>query len=463
MPRYDILFAIIALREVRFFGSAATRFREEGLSVAFITFHEAGDALLERMGFEYFSLQKLKPRYLREWEGTSEADLEKRFGDTNLDGLIRHEMLTTNRTDRAKHLHKVAAYSALLSDILTANDVRCVVQELGGFIAPLCLYYMARASHVPHVFIEPSVFHRHLIFTLNDIYSDLPASLTPPDRPDQKLKDYVAAYRDRGVLVMPHKDKHVFYSMALSRIFSADNVRRLGRKLYHKYVSGHVEEYDAIGWYVINHLMKWFRSKRLVQFYREPRPGERYVFYPFHVPLDFQLTVRCPEFLDQIALVERIAASLPEGICLYIKEHPASIGALSVGRLRRALARRNVRLISPKQSAFDLIRHAEAVVSVNSKVGMEALMQNKPVLVLGQTYYRDKGVTVDWDQRSELSLALGEVLAYRPDPQAVEQFLARVWKWSYPGELYEFSPSNVEEFYASLRSFLGSHALCQLS
>jgi hypothetical protein len=94
---------------------------------------------------------------------------------------------------------------------------------------------------------------------------------------------------------------------------------------------------------------------------------------------------------------------------------------------------------------------------------MEALMQNKPVLVLGQTYYRDKGVTVDWDQRSELSLALGEVLAYRPDPQAVEQFLARVWKWSYPGELYEFSPSNVEEFYASLRSFLGSHALCQLS
>ncbi|MEP7152361.1 MAG: hypothetical protein ABI856_11670, partial [Nitrospira sp.] len=115
MPRYDILFGIIALREVRFFGLAAKRFREEGLSVGFITFHEAADGVLDRMGFEYFSLQKLKPRYLREWQCTSEADLEKQFGGADPDGLLRHEMLTTNRTDRAKHLHKVAAYSALLS------------------------------------------------------------------------------------------------------------------------------------------------------------------------------------------------------------------------------------------------------------------------------------------------------------------------------------------------------------
>jgi len=459
MACYDLLFAIMAVQEVEFFGLAASRLRDEGLSVGFITFHEAGDPMLKRMGFDHFSLHKLKSRYLREWESASEADLEKQLGVCDLDTLVRHEMLCTNRGDKKKHLHKAAAYSALFSDIFMQNDVRCVIQELGGFIAPQCLYYVARARNVPHVFIEPSIFTRHLIFTLNDVYADVPPGETPSVSRSPGLAEYVAAYRKRGLLVMPHKDKHFFYSMALRRIFSQDNFRRLARKVYHKYVMRYDEEYNAIGWYVVNHFMKWVRSKRLESSYRDPRPEESYVFYPFHVPLDVQLTVRCPQFLDQITLVERLADLLPYGVTLYIKEHPASIGALSVSRMQRLLSRTNVRLIRPEHSAFDLIRHARAVISVNSKVGMEALMQHKPVLVLGRAYYRGKGITVDWDQSSDLSSAIERVLAYRPEPELVDEFLNRVWEWSYPGELYEFSPANIHEFYRSLRLFLRRNRL----
>lgn len=459
MARYDILFAVMAVQEVRFFSLAAQRFRDEGFSVAFLTFHEGADAMLDRMEFKYFSLHKMKPRYLCEYRLSSASDLMNLLQIDDVESLIRHEMLWTNRTSKDRHLSKAAAYGALFLDIIENNEVHCIVQELGGFIAPQCLYRIARKKNIPHVFIEPSIFNQRIVFTLNDIYSDLPAAQVTDTVSGSELSRYLQVYRECGMLVMPHKDKHFFHSMALRRIFSYDNFKRLARKLHHKYLLGNEEEYNAIGWYVANHMKKWFQSKYLMRFYEPPRDGDRYVFYPFHVPLDFQLTVRCSEYLDQLTLVERLAASLPNGVWLYVKEHPAAIGAFPVARLRRVLRQPNVKLIHPRHSAFTLIRDAQAVVSINSKVGMEAIMQGKPVLVLGETYYRGKGVTRDWNGQSNLTDELKSVLAFKPDKDATQGFIERVWSWSYPGELYEFSGGNVENFYWSLHRFLQRNTL----
>ena len=455
MKRYDVLFAIMAVWEVRFFGEMARRLRdEEGLSVGFITFHEAGDDLLEKMGIGYFSLHKLKQRYLRDCGGLTPAQAQQEYNIADLHTLYRHEMLRTNRGDEAAHVCKALAYLRLLDDILREHDVGCVVQELGGFIAPLSLYHVSRRRGVPHVFIEPSIFNRQVLFTLDSLYCELPADILPGDSPEPGLLDYLRAARARAPVVMPHKDRHAFNSMSLRRIFSPDNIRRLGRKLYHKYVLHREEEYNAIGWYVAHHLQRWVRSKLLRRYYREPVPGEAYIFYPFHVPLDVSLTVRSPAFLDQEAFVARLVRALPLGMSLYIKEHPASIGAHSPSYLKQVLRDPRVKLIHPRHNSHELIRNASAIVTINSKVGMEALLQEKPVLVLGRTYYRGHGLTVDANASDDLSDAVQRVLAWRPDPLAIRVFLDRIWHWSYPSELFEFSEANRRVFYDSLRHFL---------
>lgn len=455
MARYDVLFAIMAVWEVRFFGEAARRLRdEEGLSVGFITFHEAGDDLLGEMGIDCFSLHKLKDRYLQDARSVTPAQAGRDFGISDLRDVYRHEMLKTNRGDAAWHARKTIAYLRLLDDIVREHDVGCIVQELGGFIAPLSLYHVARRRGIPHVFIEPSIFNRQLLFTLDSLYCELPADVPARTEPDPALLEYLAGLRARGAVVMPHKDRHSFHSMALRKIFSLDNLRRLARKLYHKYVLRRAEEYNAIGWHVTHHLQRWVRTKLLSSCYQQPVPGEPYLFYPFHVPLDVQLTVRSPECLDQEGMVARLAEALPPGVMLYVKEHPASIGAHSPARLKRALRSGRVRLIHPGVGSYDLIRNARAVVTVNSKVGMEALIQEKPVLVLGRAYYRGHGLTVDADVAGDLSDAVRRVLAWRPDPRAVRAFLDRVWQWSHPGELFEFSEANRNTFYDSLRRYL---------
>jgi hypothetical protein len=455
--KIDILFAIMAVQEVVFFAPIARRLmEEEGLKVAFLTFHEAGDDILDKEGIPYFSLHKLKRSSPA--ASINASDIGKQLG-VDTDHLVFHEMHTSGRKKSAL-ISKAANYSSIFDKIMQDNDIGCIVQELGGFIAPLTLYYVARKNNVNHVFIEPAMFRKRVVFTLNRLYADI----TDTDERDLEMSDELSQllneYMTKKTVVIPKKDRHFFQDMTFRRLFSSDNFRRLGRKLFHKYVLGREEEYNWIMRYINMHVIKAFRRKLLSGYYTQPQEGEKYVYYPFHVPLDVQLTARCPEFFDQETLVGKIAGSLPQGYMLYIKEHPAAIGGHSLSKLKDALARHgNIRLIHPGKNSYDIIRNAACIITVNSKVGVEAIMQGKPVVVLGKTFYRGKGVTIDVEDINDVSKAISEAIGLRPDMEKSRHFLNRAFKWSYKGELYENSPENVDYFYGSLKSFLSKSGL----
>lgn len=454
---YDILFAIMAVQEVVFFAPIAKRLmKEEGLRVAFLTFHEAGDDILERDGIPYFSLHKMK-RLMNQktFHHMQIKDIEDIL-NIQAKKLMVHEMLTANRKDEAFLHNKVIQYYSIIDKIFKENSVSCVVQELGGFVAPQLLYYLSRYHNVNHIFVEPAMFPKRVVFTLNRLFADIDgyADSVLDDGLNRDVEALVKRYMDNKIVVIPKKDRHFFQDMTLKRIFSLDNFQRLTRKLYHKYIIGREEEYNAISWYIVYHFMKLFRRKILKRYYSDSVAGEKYIYFPFHVPLDVQLTVRCPEFLNQEALVEQIAASIPDGYMLYIKEHPAAIGGHSLDEVKRLTALKNVRLLHPRNNSYDIIKNASCVITINSKVGFEAIMQGKPVVVLGKTFYRGKGVTVDVDNISGVADALAHAVRASVNKDKREGFLSKAFAWSYPGELYENSAGNVENFYQSLKSFL---------
>lgn len=454
---YDILFAIIAVQEVVFFAPIAKRLRdEEGLSVAFLTFHEAGDDILEKEGIPYFSLHKIKQQMeQKDYADISLSKIEERLKN-KIKELVIHEMLTANRQDEAFLHNKVIQYYAIIDKILKENNINCVVQELGGFIAPQLLYYISRSHNINHVFIEPAMFPKRIVFTKNRLYADIDGynDMALNAALDKDVNALVKKYMESKTVVIPKKDRHFFQDMGLMRLFSPDNFRRLSRKLYHKYILGRKEEYDAIMWYALYHFIKLYRRKILNLYYSEPKAGEKYIYFPFHVPLDVQLTVRCPEFLAQESVVEQIAKAVPPNYKLYIKEHPAAIGGHSLKRLKRLLALNNVRLLHSRHNSFDIIKNSACVMTINSKVGFEAIMQGKPVVVLGKTFYRNKGVTIDAENISDIKNAINKALDMRINNDKRNHFLNSAYKWSYSGELYENSPENVNNFYISLRDFL---------
>ena len=73
-------------------------------------------------------------------------------------------------------------------------------------------------------------------------------------------------------------------------------------------------------------------------------------------------------------------------------------------------------------------------------------MQGKPVVVLGKTFYRGRGVTVDVKNISDIKDAINKALDMSIDNNKRNHFLNNAYKWSYSGELYEGSPENVNNF-----------------
>ena len=158
-----------------------------------------------------------------------------------------------------------------------------------------------------------------------------------------------------------------------------------------------------------------------------------FVYFPLHVTDDYKIKRVIPHCVDQAAIIELLAASLPQGIDLVLKEHPMSIGRNPLNLLRRLTRHENIRLVDPYTSSHELIQRAEAIAVISSTVGLEALLYGRPVLTVGQPFYSGYGVTVDVDSLRELPDATAELLRFQPDPEQTRRFLHAAMRACYPG------------------------------
>jgi len=460
MKHIDILFSILTLPEVDFLAGIAERLIRKCNRVGFILFHEAGVEKLEKKGIPFVNMHALREEV--PYVSLSSDELEDfriKHGIENWRHLFIHEKMGYNRKDEKELFNKVVHYLQILDKIFNENDIKCVIQELGGFSSNQCVYYAARKNNIDHVFYEPSAFSKRIVFNLNSYYSDIPERIMTTPLTDEMriaVKDYVERYLQSKSLVIPFKDKHSFADMTINKIFNIENARRLKRKLIHKYIQGKKEEYDEIGWVVKYSFIKYVRRVLLSPFYHRPDPGDRYLYFPFHVPQDVQLTSRARLFYFQEGFVEYLSRSVPYGYKLYIKEHPASIGGHSFSVLRKILKQHdNVVLIHPNTNSYDLIKNAELIISVNSKVGFEAIMQGKKVIVVGDAFYKGKGVSFDSENLGELEHVINNALNEpAPKGEQINDFLSRVYLWSYPCELFLMEKENMEISFRSFYSYL---------
>jgi hypothetical protein len=165
------------------------------------------------------------------------------------------------------------------------------------------------------------------------------------------------------------------------------------------------------------------------------------------------LTVRSPQYLDQLSLVDQLLRLTPAGFDVVVKEHPAMIGACDALRLIE-MSRRHpqLKILAPTTNNYEAIKAAGLVVSINSKSGVEALLLGKPVIVLGDAFYSSCALARRVGSYADLKSAIPELLlGYQaPTEDALIDYLSRVWAHSSSGELYVADPGNIREFCDSL-------------
>lgn len=109
-----------------------------------------------------------------------------------------------------------------------------------------------------------------------------------------------------------------------------------------------------------------------------------YALFPLHKEPEVTLLVYGKPFLNQIEVVRLIARSLPVGMKLAVKEHPAAVGYRPCGYYRKLLSIPNVVLIAPDTTSREALEHARLVTVIGGSMGLEAIMRKKPLIVFGR-------------------------------------------------------------------------------
>jgi len=451
-----ILITTLAEYQTRFWIPVAQRLRGAGREVRLLAFDDRSAEMATAQGVPVVNM------YRAGLEGGAPIDDEQAFNariaSYGLDGsnfLFSHERVTFGIRDtsalRRRFMIYTNAMEAELDQLAARGQRPVVVQELGGFLSVIACFYAARKRGIRNWFIEPSFFRGRLYYTPDSLAA--PVTMATPAEPvSPQVRGYLDDTLRQRAIVIPQKDRHQ-YSAAFSKIANARNARRLAEKLWDQFALGKHQEFGHNLRHARAHAAMALGATRLKKLYR-PMPETPFVYYPLHVPADMALTLRSPEYLDQVATIDFLLRTLPDTHVLVVKEHPAQIGAISAGRLFE-LARRfdNFVLLPPQTNNYAVLGRADAVVSVNSKSGAEAVLLGKPVVVMGDAFYRSCPLVFAVDRLSDVPQRLREALRTQGfDPAKAAPYFETAWRKSFPGELYIDNPQQLDTFAASLLS-----------
>ncbi|MBR0694881.1 capsule biosynthesis protein [Bradyrhizobium lablabi] len=451
-----ILITTLAEYQTRFWIPVAQRLHRVGRDVRLLAFDDRSAEMAQAQGIAVVNMYRSGLA-----SGTPVEDrraFDARIADYGLSGsnfLFSHERFTFGIRDSAALRRRFMIYAnameQLLDQLAARSQPAVLVQELGGFLSVIAAFYAARRRGIRNWFIEPSFFRGRLYYT--------PDSLTAPDTmatPAGEVSPEVRAYLDETLsqraIVIPQKDRH-HYSAAFKKVASLRNSRRLAEKLWDQYALGKHQEFGHNLRHARVHAAMALNATRLKKLYR-PMPDAPFVYYPLHVPADMALTLRSPEYLDQVATIDFLLRTIPDTHLLVVKEHPAQIGAISSHRFFE-LARRfdNFVLLPPQTNNYAVLARADAVVSVNSKSGAEAVLLGKPVLVMGDAFYRTCPLVFTADRLKDVPQRLRDALSAPPfDPAEAAPYFETAWRRSVPGELYIDNPQQLDVFAATLAS-----------
>lgn len=155
---------------------------------------------------------------------------------------------------------------------------------------------------------------------------------------------------------------------------------------------------DTIGFRLLNYIQyeplitkekligKYFRKLVQIDYDKVDLEKEEYIFYPMQVNKDAQLILNSEVGnLKALKKVSNIANR--KGKNLLVKPHPAEV---EVGLMKKVRDLKDeLQFYIVKENTMQLIYHSTEVITINSTVGLQAKLFDKPVTCLGKAFYSE--------------------------------------------------------------------------
>jgi len=165
-------------------------------------------------------------------------------------------------------------------------------------------------------------------------------------------------------------------------------------------------------------------------------------------------------FSDQLLVYDLLLQALPDGVDLYIKEHPMMFEVdehlyqqrheRSVEFYKHLISDQRVKLVSREVSSADLIKHASVVASICGSISWEAMVSGTPSINFGWAWFVDCRSCYQVDSVDSINCAIKDAFTKTKEEvlSEVDVFLRRLKKRAIYGASSHFALPYVASEYS---------------
>ncbi|MUG68377.1 hypothetical protein GNP94_20595 [Paenibacillus campinasensis] len=159
---------------------------------------------------------------------------------------------------------------------------------------------------------------------------------------------------------------------------------------------------------------------------------EEYVFVPFQLQSDAQI-IRNSPYLS--TMKELVAVTLKavlnyntrykKNLKIVYKPHPlqeADGKSFNIEEIRELISSSAIAKLVENKSTDELVKNSRVVITINSTVGIEALIHEKPVVTLGNTFYNIKDLVYSTTPFG-LDQDFNNIMKFNPDKELLRKYL----------------------------------------
>jgi len=149
-----------------------------------------------------------------------------------------------------------------------------------------------------------------------------------------------------------------------------------------------------------------------------------FIFFPLQVNNDTQLVCYGNSFTSNVNIIKEISGIIQklDPTCrILIKIHPDERDSRENYKIKKIVNELSNCFISNK-STTELIKNSKFTITINSSVGFEAILLQKPVVVLGNSLYSDSNLVIKINDLEELKQIYLNISTFKSDDINVMQF-----------------------------------------
>lgn len=385
------------------------------------------------------------------------ASLEKKYDIPTLwmYPLADRDFLTFNRYTFYTHedmMRIIQGYFKFITEFLENVRPDFIIMVLAENMGVLVLHEVARHMKIPTLILSTTrVGDRVAIFRntfdewdkIFEIYDRLQAGkYKSPCRKD--AVNYIKEFRETGGTYSSYLLQCVgvqeFYTNILKTPF------KTLRRALHYFYNYHFGYFKNDFMYKNKSPLKLalaeleIRARRATlknsNIFEKPDYREQYIYFPLHFEPEIATMLLAPFCINQIALIENIAKSLPINFKLYVKEHPMMYGFRPVSSYKKLSKVPNIRLIDPSTPSYELAKNACLVTVIGGTPGWEALLLKKPVITFGRVFFNKLDMVMKAKDITSLPELVHHALEdYKHDEKQLVNFVAAIFEGSFSARL----------------------------